>query len=129
MANRKAEQVGGTQGMAEDPVSHPKTSLCGTVMVDHSLHTSAVPYPYSFGVKWDHSVQHEGHLALAVIQRILLFMVLLLVILLVLRKAQGDAGSDSSIYTAVIGIRSKTHNSFLILHYEAFCCLSPCGCN
>lgn len=24
-------------------------------MVDHSLHTPTVPYPYSFGVKWDHS--------------------------------------------------------------------------
>lgn len=73
-------------------------------------------------------MQHEGHLVLAVTQRILL-LVVLFVIILVLWKAQGDVGSDSNIYTAVLGIRSKTHNSFLILHYEAFCCLSPCGCN
>lgn len=53
-------------------------------------------------------MQHEGHLALAVVLRILLFMVLLFMIILVLWKAQGAEGSASSIYTAVLGIRSNT---------------------
>lgn len=62
-------------------------------------------------------MQHEGHLALAVVQRILLFMVSLLVIISVLWKAQGAEGSARSIYTAVLGMRSKTTKHIIHSYY------------
>lgn len=77
-------------------------------------------------------MQHEGESASVVIQKVLLFMGSLMVIILALWKAQGDVGSASSILHCCALNKEEnyqTHNSFLVLHYEAFCCLPPCGCS
>lgn len=105
LANRKVKQVGGTRGMVKTPSDTHKLLCVALWWLIPACTPQQCHVPTHSGRNEIIPVQHEGHLALAVIHRILLFMILLFMIILVAWEAEGSA---SSIYTAVLGTRTKT---------------------